>query len=155
MSVDFDLATVLVPTGTGEIISEKQRRIAQIITDFDPELELRWIPLSKRVYLDDPPFCVTHTPVGKPSYVVLYAEDCDERLLARLFQARNTSLDLLTAHNNAVKAVQLKKRMETFAEAEDKALHVLRSPKSSYSIDGKIIQSHGPVLNMPKPKVIA
>lgn len=129
---------VYVPAEGGYFVSEKHARIAEIISEYDPTLELAWIPPERRDP-GDKPFAVVHRPVGQPEYVVCYADDCDERLLARVFSMDQNKTDVwsdLEANNAAAKALQLKKSMEDMAEAHDISASILRSPKQSYRHNG-------------------
>lgn len=127
-----------VPAEGGYFVSEKHARIAEIISDYDSTLELAWIPPDKREP-GDKPFAVVHRPPGARSYVVCYADDCDERLLARIFDMDNKTGDAIKrmdAHNAAVRAYQLKKQQEDMQEAHELTASILRSPKSVYRHNG-------------------
>lgn len=135
LGIDMDIP---VPAEGGYFVSEKHARIAEIINDYDPTLELAWIPPDKREP-GDKPFAVVHRPLGQPDYVVCYADDCDERLLARVFSMdsdKHNVFDEIQTHNQAVEALRLKKDMEDREEAHELAASILRSPKSVYKHGG-------------------
>ena len=120
-------------------VSETHRRVAEIIQDYDPYLELHWIPPGSRGPLDSKPWAVVHRPPGKPAYYVLFAEDADERLLARLFSADNRDKNVLAEMdkmNDAVQALKLKKEMEERQDSHDLAASILRSRKIHYRHNG-------------------
>lgn len=134
----FDMGDVYVPTEQGYFVSEKHARVAEAISEYDATLELAWIPPDRREP-GDKPFAVIHRPMGSPAYVVCYADDCDERLLARVFsmdQKNGNSLETIDAHNDAVRALALKKQMEEMQEAHELSASILRSPKSVYKHNG-------------------
>lgn len=135
MDLGYDIP---VPTEEGYFVSEKHARISEIISDYDPTLSLQWIPPDKREP-GDQPFAVLCVPANGRSYVVCYADDVDERLLARIFEGDNAKGNVLSsveANNAAVRALQLKKAMEDREEAHELAASILRSPKSTYRHNG-------------------
>lgn len=132
------LPDVYVPTEGGYFVSEKHARIAEIIHDYDPTLELAWVPPERREP-GDKPFAVVHSPMDSAPYVVCYADDCDERLLARVFSMDSAKHDIwseMEAQNQAVEALKLKKQMEEMEESHEIAASILRSPKSVYKHNG-------------------
>ena len=130
-----------VATDSGYFVSEKHARMAEIISEYDPNLQVQFIPEGKRDP-GDKPFRVLFThPTDGSSYVVCYADDLDGPLLERIIEMdmRNGNvLSKLEAHNTAIKLVMKKKHEEELAEAHDLAAHILRSPKSVYRHDGKV-----------------
>lgn len=138
----LDFGDVYVPAEDGTFISEKHARIAEIIKDYEPTLELAWIPPDKR-NPGDKPFAVIHRPLGGQPYIVCYADEADERLLGRVFsmdQAAGNPLAAMDAHNAAIKAVELKKQQEEMDEAHDLAASVLRSPLNVYKHNGVVFR---------------
>lgn len=76
----------------------KAQRITEILQDYDPTLELRWIPPKDRNSFDTEPFAVWHNPVGLPSYMImtLKEDQLDHRVLAAIFNANNNNEMFLT-----------------------------------------------------------
>lgn len=141
MTSDFNpfIFDIPVPTEEGYFVSEKHARIAELISEYDPTLSLAWIPPDKRDP-GDKPFAVIHRPLGGVEYVVCYADDCDERLLARVYEMDRqggNALESIDAHNKAVRELQQKKAMEEMQEAHELSASILRSPKSVYRHNGK------------------
>lgn len=139
MDIDFGLAHV--PAEGGYMVSERHARIAEIIQDYDPTLELAWIPPADRAP-GDKPFAVVHRPGNQPAYVVCYSDDPDERLLARIFNHDNGKRDVLSemeAHNAALEAMRLKAQMEQQEENNDLAASILRG-KNYYRHNGILYQ---------------
>lgn len=119
-------------------VDENHERIARIIKDYDPELELAFIPPANREP-GDVPFAVIHRPAGQPAYIVGTYWHCDGRILEDLFMADNKQgdvLDRMDAHNAAVEAIRLKELADKEAETADLAWHILRSPLNTYKHDG-------------------
>jgi hypothetical protein len=127
-----------LPTGEGHFISEKQRRISELIAELYPHIELQWIPPDQRGP-DDFAFRVVDCIPGRPPYVVLFANECDERILARLIQADNTKRDInnyLDCHNAAVELYEAKKRREERMELHEFMYAALRSRKINWRHKG-------------------
>lgn len=155
--MDLSLGTVFVPTEGGGFVDENQARIAEIIKDYDPELELAWIPPDKRKP-GDQPFAVIHRPMGKEAYVAFYMDTCDERIIERIFigdvkRHGGTILNEIDAKNAAVKAVQMKKQMDELDAASDEAAHVLKSPLSKYRSNGVDYFDDRPARPVEPPKI--
>lgn len=129
---------VYVPAEDGTFVSETHARIAEIINDYDETMSLAWIPPNRRVP-GDPPFAVVHRPLGGAEYVVCYAEQCDERLLARIFSMDNAKTDVwsqLEASQAAAEAIRLKRQLEENEEADEIRKAIVTSPKSVYRHKG-------------------
>lgn len=114
---------ILDPAVGGAIPTDVQR-IAEIIHDFDPALELRWVEPNKRNAFDAKPFAVFHnvpSMEGGGYYVIHLTQDqvTDPRLLATLFRARNSSIDEVEAFENAQNAIAMKKQMEDQEERHE------------------------------------
>ncbi len=138
----FDLTrsgNVYIPDENGNFVSDNQRRVSAVLRDYDPNLQLQWIPPGKRDATRAYPFRVVDCQPGRDPYVVCFADECDERLLARVFQADNKHGDVqnyLDAHNAAVEAMRLKEQLEKNEEANRMAYSILRSQKIHYRHNG-------------------
>lgn len=113
----------------------KAQRIAEILKDYDPTLELRWIPPNIRTTFDAKPFAVWHVPVGLPEYMVmdLTEDELDHRVLAAIFNANNnngSALDRLEAEEAAKQAFNLKAKLEAEEEAKEFAVWALKQNKT-------------------------
>lgn len=140
--MNLDLGMAYVPAEGGYLVSERHARVAEIIQDYDPQLELAWIPPEKREP-GDKPFAVIHRPDGQPPYVVCYADDPDERLLARVFSMDTNKNDVwqnLEYERAAYEAMRLKTQMEELQEQHDLAASILRSPKATYRHNGVVYE---------------
>lgn len=138
----FDLTragNIYLPDADGHFVSDNQRRVAAVLRDYDPYLEIQWIPPADREPVQDKPFRVVHRIPGRDPYVVCFADECDERLLARVFQSDNSKGNVqnyVDAHNAAVEAMRLKEKMERNQEAHELAYSVARSNKIHYKHNG-------------------
>lgn len=142
-----DDGNIYFPSNDGKTwISEKQRRINEIIQDYDPKLQLQWIPPGRRNEKDEPFRVVCFPTKGNP-YLVCTALDADERLLATIFQARQNGkrdnlLTWLDNYNSAKEIYNAKINHERRLEQHEMAKAVIRNNKSSYIIkndEGELI----------------
>ena len=137
----FDDGSIFIPTEQGPWVSDKQRRIAEILYDYNERLQLQWIPPGQRGP-EDYAFRVVDTNEGTPypPYVVCFGHEADERLLAQVFQAdsatQGNTLDFLDKLNSAQEIYQAKKTQEKMDEAKDFAEVVARNPSSSFWHNG-------------------
>ena len=142
---------IYFPTNDGTFISEKQRRVNEIIQDYNPELQLQWIPPGRRNEKDEP-FRVVHFPKNGHPYLVCTGMEADERLLATIFQSdqKNVKGNLLTwldNYNRAKEIYNAKINHDNLQEAHEISQAVIRSNKSSYKIrtkDGELIDLERP-----------
>ena len=107
---------MFVVTDDGQWVNEQFARLAEVIKDYDPYLELQWIPPGQRT--DDAdrknPYRIIDSRSG---YVVMFASEVDtpNSILARLWGADNkhgSVLDRLDAENAANEALRLKEQMD-------------------------------------------
>lgn len=126
---------------TATILSEygalpvKAQRIAEIIQDYDPTLELRWIPPNLRTNFDLKPFSIWQDAPGTPPYMVMAIgeDELDHRVLAALFNANNHNgnvLDKLEKEETAKRLLALKETMDYREEQEEFALWAIRQNKT-------------------------
>lgn len=130
---------VFIPTDSGEWVSEEFERLARVIKEYDPALELRWIPPAKRTSDDKKPYVVIDT---RSDYIVCYATELDTPvdILSRLFNADNLKGNVLTkieSQEAAIRALELKARMDMYDELADKANFLKNSPLQTVKMDGK------------------
>ncbi len=140
--MQFDRAVAM---DDGHFVSEKVARISEIIRDFNPYLQLVWIPPENRTETDTtPPFAIMDTTPGKEPYVVftIKENELDERVLAKLFQgdlAHNDVLARLEAEEKAATVLKLKEQMDKAEERKDFVKSVVGSGKHSFRHNGRII----------------
>ena len=130
---------IYFPSNDGKTwISEKQRRVNEILQDYDPKLQLQWIPPGRRNEKDEPFRVVCFPPNGRP-YLVCTAPEADERLLATIFAADQKKrpgnlLTWLDNYNAAKEIYNAKINHERRQEQHEMAKAVIRNNKSSYLI---------------------
>jgi hypothetical protein len=140
-AVDLSGAHILTDQGA---LSQKHERVAQIIKDYDPNLELAYIPKQERTAFDAYPFAVVHVnPDNGYRYVVMTCkeDEVDERLLAKLFMANvdnNDVIGRLEAEDAARRLMEFKTKMEIMEEKKDFRDSVLKSRKHWYRHNGRV-----------------
>lgn len=125
--------------GADQPITERHKRVDELLKGYDPYLELQFIPPGSRGPLDTKPWVVVHRPPNAPAYPVFYADDADERLLARVMMADNARQNVLTemeALNTAKEAIKRAEEKAALREASAQAAAIIRSPKYHYKHNG-------------------
>lgn len=140
-AIDLSGAHILTEQGA---LSQKHERVAEIIKDYDPNLELAYIPQQERTVFDAHPFAIVHVnPDNGYRYVVMTCkeEEVDERLLAKLFMANVDSNDVLgrlEAEEAAKRLLEYKTNLERMEERKEFRDAVLKSRKNWYRHNGKV-----------------
>jgi hypothetical protein len=127
----------------GQWVSSQHERIARTINEYDSSLHLAWIPPDRRVAGENP-FAVICTPPNGQPYCLMTAQDCDERLLARIFMgdtARNPNLlKQIEMEEAAREAIKLQEHQDYLEAQTDFMAHVFASPKSRYRHNGRVYE---------------
>lgn len=123
----------------GQWVSEKFERLASLLQDYDPNLELRWIPPANRTREDKEPFVIFDLRSNTP---VLFAKEQDEphQILARLWGIDNKHtnvLDKIEIEERAKRALEMKAWMDAKEEAADLAYFFKQSPLHTIKHNGK------------------
>lgn len=137
--MDITKGYLLGDTGA---LSQEHLRLAQILYDFDENLELSYIPEQDRTPEDKEPFALFHTHNGHRYLVMTIApQDMNHKLLEKVFSAAiddNDVLGKIEAQDAAQRALELAAEMERRAERKEFMESVLKSPKSTYKHNGKV-----------------
>lgn len=126
---------IIVATEEGRFVSQKWMFLAEMLQDYNPSLELRWIPTEKRAIEDrDKPYMVVHTDKQGQSYIVLYASELDEpeEVMVRIINSDMKHGDVMQrmdVRNNVHKLFELRKKEEELAEKEDFAAWLVKTNK--------------------------
>lgn len=125
----------------GHFINAKVTRIVELIREYDPRLDVAWIPPENRAP-NEPAFAIVENTVQGP-VVAFYVQDeqsFDENILKRIYEADVTKNDIqgrLEAHNRAVKALRAKEQ-EDERMIEYEFLHsFINSPLHTYKHNGR------------------
>ena len=133
-----DLGVDIYVPVDGQFVSQEHMYIAEIINDYDPTLSLAWIPSDKREP-GEQPFAVVARPANGLEYVVFYADQCDHRILDRLWSMDNQKhnvLDSLDVNNAGLMLLNLRKRWSKWLRVTNLAPLFLNLPNQFISMMG-------------------
>lgn len=143
----------LVPTSDGHWVSEDFARLAEIIQDYDEDMELVWIPPDKRTDpMDDRrAFAIVDNVQGLEPYVIMYIDinDDPKKVLAKLFEndvrrhSPEAVINRIDMANAAAELFRKKQQMEIAEEQADKIRFLFSSPLNYVKLDpGVKLDSH-------------
>lgn len=147
MALDIDtFAQAAIPLDDGSWVAAKVVRTAEIIKDFFPNLEVRWLPKDKRA-IDSDAFMIVEKCADGAELVAFTVRDeseFDERILERIIRADITKqkngptgiLEDIDAHNASVKLMQAKQKQDALDEVKELSTSILGSPLNRYQHDG-------------------
>lgn len=122
-------------------ISAEFHRLAEIIEDYDPYLELQWIPPEKREDQIDKARCyrIIDTRNNK---LVLFANELDSpvSILERLWSmdsSRGNVVSRMDARNAAIMAMQLKEELDRQEAVLDLSIFILKNKKNYWIHEGR------------------
>lgn len=126
----MDLSQSAILTESGHFVSEKWARLNEILQDYDPYLELHWIPTDKRAVGNEAPYRIIHNPPNNPAYVVTHAKETDDpvTIFASIIGGdnwKNNVLAKLEAQNAAQEIFDKKKQLDELEESADLAHYLL------------------------------
>lgn len=139
----MDTSGAVLLHGTGDL-SVLHERIARLVKDYNPELELQYIPEAERGAFDARPFRVIHNS-SRGTYVVGYfkQDEVNEKLIAYLFKhdGRNRNvLSDLEAEEAARDALLLREKLDAMEEARAIGKAMISTRKSTYRHNGKTLR---------------
>lgn len=125
----------------GRFVSADHVRIAELIREYDRELELAWIPPDKREP-GDKTFAIIHSPSNHPAYIILQCDESEvnHTLLGRIIAADNkygNVLDAVEANNAALELLKLKEDIDAREERLDLLATIAASPLHTFKHGGK------------------
>lgn len=131
-----------VPMDDGSMVSAKAVRLVEIIRDYDPLLEVEWIPREHRLEGDSAIRIVDTRQHGLARVVMSFRDEGEftQRdgawVLERLFLADHSKSDpvaRMEAGNAAAEILRAKRAYEERQEGLDLMKHALASPLHRYS----------------------
>ncbi len=132
-----------VPGSVEDWVNENFSRLAQILQDFDPYLELRYIPPHARVNPQDyaRAWAIVDTNPRFKEHVVMYAkhDEDPQKILAKLFRNNSDKNDVLAsldAEEAAARAFEMRKQMDADDLAMDKMKWWMKTPLHTAKIHG-------------------
>lgn len=140
---------IIVATESGRFVSQKWMFLAEMLQDYNPNLELRWIPTELRAPEDrDKSYMVVSKDRAGKEYVVLYASELDqpEEIMTRIINSdmkHGNVLDRMEVRNNVHKLFQLRQQEEELAEKEDFSRWLVETKKTNPTFrdkDGSLVK---------------
>lgn len=133
------MAAVFIPTDDNRWVNADFERLARNIKEYNPDLELRWIPPEHRTREDKAPYIVVDTKINQS---VLHANELDTptEILTRLYLADSKNgnvLDRIEAHNLAVLNLQMQEWIDEREDMMDQARFLFFSPLNTVRFNGK------------------
>lgn len=140
---------MFVPLEDDRWVDENFARLAEIVTNYDHNLKLVWIPPDKRTTEDKKPYAILDI---RTNSVALFATELDTPvgILERLYEADNVHgsvLSKLELHNKALEAFETQKRIEHLEELREYAYFLLSSKKNFLRANGKKFDSERRVIS--------
>lgn len=135
---------------TGQFVHGHHERVAHFIKDYDPEMELGWVPPDKRDPGEAKPFCLIHNhPDGSRQAVAFFGEaECNIEtigvwLMENDFRRNNPDaiFNRIQASKLAAELADAKETEEIANEKWEWAKSVLKSPLHTYRHEGKVYRS--------------
>lgn len=135
----FDAKERLVELAAGVYVEQDVLRVVQTIQEYDPNLRVKYLDPDSGGSVGDPPYKVVELCPDGIERVVFSVWKLDGSIVERLRAADTQKLDILVGletKNQAVRDAEKRRfREEVLGEAHDIAHHVLRSPRSSYTVE--------------------
>jgi hypothetical protein len=134
----------------GHLVSAKAQRIVQAIKDYEPELEVKWVPPAARAE-GQAAYAIIHNAPGNSPYVLFYVqkdEDFDERVLAKIIvnDQRNgkQAYSDFEAWEQTNKLLERQAFLDKMEEAKDIAAFVAKTHLNTIRIDKNLtIRDYG------------
>lgn len=146
------MSDVIIATESGHFVSQKWMFLAEMLQDYNHNLELRWIPTSERNPEDrDKPYVIVSKDKQGRDYIVMFASELDqpEEVMAKVFQADMKHGDVLSrmeARNTANKLFEYRKQEEELEEKRELSEWLIKTNKMNptfRSTDGELIKLDG------------
>lgn len=154
---------VILSAEGNTFVDQKWMYLAEMISDYNPKLELRWIPTDKRSPEDrNKPYIVVHTDKDNKEYIVLYASDLDtpEEIMTRLLNADMKHGDVyqrMQTRNAVNKLFELRYQEEQLAQEEDLARWLTETKLVNPTFrnkDGELIKLDSQLNRVERKKVV-
>lgn len=140
----------------GEFLSSKAARLAEVLKDYNPYLELAFIPSSKRDETDTRPFAIRDNSPWRGGYIVRHISEAEmerpDEILRWLFEGdlSKHGVSEVMARQKAKEAadqlLNLKREQDIAAERQELMASLVsggRDKKNTYRHNGKIFTPEG------------
>lgn len=154
---------VILSAEGNTFVDQKWSYLAEMIGDYNPALELRWIPTDKRSPQDrSKPYIVVHTDASNREYIVLYASDLDtpEEIMTRIINSDMKHGNVQTrmdTRNTVNRLFELRAQEEQLAQEEDLAAWLVKTKKTNPTYrnkDGELIKLDSQLNRVEHKKVM-
>ncbi len=121
------------PMSDGSWVSDKVARVAELIREYDPRLDVKWIPREAR-HEGDAAFAITERTADGREVVAFHVQseaEMDERVLERIYLADNTKHDVqarMEAKNKAARELARKAAQDAHEDRMEFARFLSKSP---------------------------
>lgn len=134
----------------GHLVSAKAQRIVQAIKDYEPELEVKWVPPNARTE-GQAAYAIIHDAPGNAPYVLFYVqndEEFDERVLAKIIandqRSGKQNYSDFEAWEQTKKLLARQEFLDKMEEAKDIAKFVAKTHLNTIRIDKNLtIRDYG------------
>jgi hypothetical protein len=141
-----NIADLPVEHVDGSLVSARISRVVEAIRDYDPNIEVQWIPRDARRE-GDAAFRLIHNAPGKRPYVMFFVqteEEFDDRVLKRIYandqaQGGGTTMSEYEAALKAKQELERRRKADSIAEANDIAWHVFKSKLNTYKVNKDLV----------------
>ena len=151
MDIMETVADLPIPHEDGSFVSARIDRVIEAIKDYDPNIEVQWIPPRAREEGDNA-FRLLYTEANGMQYVMFFVkteDEFDERVLERIWAADQQKQGKqyysdVQLREMAQRNIKKRKWEDSIAEANDIAAHVFRSHKNTYKVNKELtIRDYG------------
>jgi hypothetical protein len=154
---------VILSAEGNTFVDQKWSYLAEMISDYNSSLELRWIPTDKRSPQDrSKPYIVVHTDKDNKEYIVLYASDLDtpEEIMTRLISSdmkHGNVMSRMDIRNNVQKLFEMRAKEDELAQQEDLARWLTETTKTNPTFrndEGELIKLDSQLNRVQHKKVM-
>ncbi len=149
----------------GQLVSDRVQRIVAAIQEYEPEIEVQWIPDRQAASEGKPQFKIVHHQPDGFDFTLFHVkneEDFDETVLLRIVEndqrRGEVSLDKYEAWEKTKKLIERQVYYDQMEQAQDIAAHVLATNKNTYTVSKDLTIKEGIPFNANKlngPKFIS
>lgn len=149
----------------GQLVSDRVQRIIEAIRDYDPSLDVVWIPDRQARAEGIPQFKVIHHQDDGFDFILFHVKDeeeFDERVLLRIIQndqrKNPVTLSEFEAWEQTKKLMERQLYLDALEEVTDIAAKVFASHKNTYKVNDEVTVKDGIPFNANRlrdPKFIS
>jgi hypothetical protein len=135
----------------GQFTSAKVQRVVAAIKDYEPRLDVQWVPPTERKD-NEAAFRIVYNQEGQPPYILFFVhkdEDFDERVLLRIIANDQRTANgkpkfsELVAWEETQKLLAKQAYLDQMEEAEDMAKVFLRSKLHTFNFGNGVVLKDG------------